>query len=53
MIQDQLKKNIIKAVLQLEKENVNNGYPKTKEQMVSEVEKIIISEVTNYENKEN
>lgn len=53
MSKEQLKKEILRQILELEKKNIYNGYQKTKEQMVAEIESIIISEVEKHENRKN
>lgn len=53
MVPEQLKRNILKGILELERINIINGYPKTKDQMVMEIEELIIKEVENFENKGN
>ncbi len=50
MTKDELKKNIIKSVLEIEKKNINNDYPLTKDEMIIQIEELIIREVDKYEN---
>ncbi|WP_236337128.1 hypothetical protein [Paenibacillus auburnensis] len=50
---EQLKINIIKMVLEIEKRNINNGFPKTKDEIIAEIEKVIITEVDKHENTKN
>ncbi|WP_342530637.1 hypothetical protein MKY80_18700 [Lysinibacillus sp. FSL R5-0849] len=50
MTKDELKKNIIKSVIEIEKKNINNGFPLTKDEMIIQIEELIIREVDKYEN---
>ncbi len=45
MSKEQIKKEILRQVLELEKKNIYNGYSKTKDQMIAEIQNIIKAEV--------
>ncbi|MDZ4554946.1 hypothetical protein [Bacillus cereus] len=51
MIDEQLKLDIIKRILEIENKNIQNGYPETKEQMIAKIENIITEEVNKFEDK--
>lgn len=53
MNRDDLRRSIIKKIIEIEKRNSYNNYPKTKEMMVKEIERIIVEEVDIYENTKN
>lgn len=50
MTKDELKKSIVKSVLELEKKNIHNGFPLTRDEMINQIEELIIKEVDLYEN---
>ncbi|MDC7797569.1 hypothetical protein PQS34_15910 [Bacillus altitudinis] len=49
MSKDELKKSIVRSILEFEKKNIHNGYPLTREEMISRIEELIIKEVDHYE----
>jgi hypothetical protein len=50
MTKRELHTTIIKKIIEIEKKNIYNGFPKSKKQMEAEIEVIIQEEVDKYEN---
>ncbi|HFT5902894.1 TPA: hypothetical protein ACGSMF_004032 [Bacillus cereus] len=50
MKKEEMEKNIIKLILELERKNIHSGFKMTRDQMIDAIEKIIIEGVEKYEN---